>query len=150
MRKTLLAATATTAVLIVGATPAAAAPTPRTVSLGAYLTGKQEVPKGKGDPDATGIALLQLHRDGRLCYVLHVRNVDGTIDAAHIHAGRPGKNGPVSAALAAPVWSGSVATCTQLTGRLAWRLRENPGRYYVNVHSSAYPDGALRGQLHSG
>ena len=148
--RTLLAATAA---LVVGATtfatPAAAAHAPRTLSLGAYLTGKQEVPKGKGDPDATGFALLQLHRDGRLCYVIRVRDVDGDIDAAHIHAGRPGKNGPVSVALAAPSWFGSVATCTQLSGKLARRLRDDPGRYYVNVHSSAHPDGALRGQLHS-
>jgi hypothetical protein len=145
---------AATAALVVGAmtqaTPAAAAPAPRTTSLGTYLTGKQEVPKGKGDLDATGIALLQLHRDGRLCYVIRVRNVDGDITAAHIHDGRPGKNGPVSVALTAPTWSGSVATCTQVGGKLARRLRDDPGRYYVNVHSSAYPDGALRGQLHSG
>ncbi|WP_327005848.1 CHRD domain-containing protein [Dactylosporangium sp. NBC_01737] len=66
--------------------------------------------------------------------MLRVRNVDGTIDAAHIHAGRPGRNGPVSVALTAPTWSGSVATCTQL----ARRLRDDPGRYYVNVHSSEY------------
>ncbi|GAB3871912.1 CHRD domain-containing protein [Dactylosporangium cerinum] len=149
--RTVLAATAA---LVIGATtfatPATAAPAPRTLSLGAHLTGKQEVPKGKGDPDATGIALLQLHRDNRLCYVIRVRNVDGDIDAAHIHAARPGRNGPVSVALTAPTWSGSVATCTQLSGKLARRLRDDPDRYYVNVHSSAYPDGALRGQLHSG
>jgi hypothetical protein len=149
--RTLLAATAA---LVVGATtsaaPAAAAPAPRTLSLGAYLTGKQEVPKGKGDPDATGFALLQLHRDGRLCYVIRVRDVNGTVDAAHLHAGRPGTNGPVSAALTAPTWFGSVATCTRLGGKLARRLRDDPGRYYINVHSTAYPDGAVRGQLHGG
>ncbi len=149
--RTLLAAAAA---LVVGATtfatPAAASHKPRTLSLGAYLTGKQEVPKGKGDPDATGLALLQLHGNGKLCYVIRVRGVDGTVDAAHLHAGRPGKNGPVSAALTPPTWAGSVATCTQLSGKLARRLRDDPGRYYLNVHSSAHPDGALRGQLHGG
>ena len=131
-----------------GVTPAAAAPAPRGVSLGAYLTGGQEAPKGKGDSDATGIALLQLYRDGRLCSVIHVRNAGGDIDAAHIHRGRPGKNDPVSVPLAAPAWSGSVAACTKAGDRLARRLRDDPERYYVNVHSSAFPDGALRGQLH--
>ncbi|MDG6104411.1 CHRD domain-containing protein [Dactylosporangium aurantiacum] len=148
MRTVLTAAAALVVGATTGVTPAAAAPAPRSVSLSAYLSGAQEVPKGKGDPDATGIALLQLHRDGRLCYVLRVRNVGGDIDAAHLHRGRPGKNGPVSAPLAAPVWSGSVAACTRVGDRLAWRLRDDPERYYVNVHSSAYPDGALRGQLH--
>lgn len=149
MRTVLTVAAALVVGATAGVTPAAAAPAaPRSVSLAAYLTGGQEVPKGKGDPDATGVALLQLYRDGRLCSVIHVRNVGGDIDAAHIHRGRPGKNGPVSAPLAAPTWSGSVAACTRVGDRLAWRLRDAPERYYVNVHSSAYPDGALRGQLH--
>jgi hypothetical protein len=43
-----------------------------------------------------------------------------------------------------------ATACTQLTGKLARRLRDDPGRYYLNVRSSAYPDGALRGQLHRG
>lgn len=153
---------AVAAAVLVGATtfatPAAASHTPKTtqkgtpqtLSLGAHLTGKREVPQGKGDPDATGLALLQLHRDGRLCYVIRVHSVDGTVHAAHLHAGRQGRNGPVSAALTPPTWAGSVAACTQLSGKVARRLRDDPGRYYVNVHSSAHPDGALRGQLHHG
>jgi hypothetical protein len=130
------------------ATPAAAAPGPDTLDLGTYLTGKQEVPKNSGDPDATGIALLTLYRNGRLCYVVRVRNVTGDITAAHIHEGLPGRDGPVAAPLAVPSWFGSVAMCTDIGAKLAKRIWAAPHRYYLNVHSSTHPDGALRGQLH--
>ncbi|GAA2603934.1 CHRD domain-containing protein [Dactylosporangium fulvum] len=131
---------------VLAGSPASAAPP--TISLGAYLTGRQEVPKGSGDPDATGIGLFQLHRDGRLCYVLRVRNVTGDVTQAHIHAGRAGRDGDVVAPLSPPAWHGSVADCRGIGSKLARKIASNPARYYVNVHSTDFKDGALRGQLH--
>ncbi|WP_238013002.1 CHRD domain-containing protein [Dactylosporangium sp. AC04546] len=63
---------------LTAATPAAAAPSASTQGLAAHLSGEQE-PKNAGDPDANGFALLQLHRNGKICYVLRVRNVDGAL-----------------------------------------------------------------------
>jgi hypothetical protein len=136
-----------TVVLTAQATEAGAAPAPKKVHLSAHLSGSQEVPKNTGDPDATGMALLTLHRNGRLCYALHVRHVTGDVTAAHIHEGLPGKDGPVAAGLTAPTWYGSAATCTYLGPKLTKRLRATPHRFYINIHSSQYPDGAVRGQL---
>ncbi|MER7280963.1 CHRD domain-containing protein [Dactylosporangium sp. NPDC000244] len=148
--KSVLFTVLASAALLTPAAPAAAAPAPprqQQVNLVAALSGKQEVPRNSGDPDATGVALLTLHRNGRLCYVLHVRDVDGDITQAHIHRGLSGHDGPVATALSEPMWHGSAAACTNLGRRQTERLWNAPQRYYVNVHSSKYPDGALRGQL---
>ena len=153
MRRFVAVAAATVVAAVSSAvwTGPAAAAAPQPVKLGAYLDGRQEVPKspaGKGDPDASGVVLMELHGDGRLCYVLRVRNVSGKIDAAHLHRGRAGKNGPIVAQLALPLSGGSVATCTEVGRKLADRLRHRTSRFYVNVHSTEHPDGAVRGQLH--
>jgi hypothetical protein len=133
--------------LIGAASPAAAAGPGNSASLWARLSGANEVPAGTGDPDASGLALLSLKRNGQLCYVLHVTKVDGMVNAAHIHTGRAGKEGPVAVTLTAPR-RGNVATCTWVGRRLAWAIWAHPSWFYVNVHSTTYPDGAARGQLH--
>jgi hypothetical protein len=134
-------------VVLLGLVIGAASPADAAWSFWARMSGASEVPAASGDPDATGIALLSLKRGGKLCYVLHVKNVDGTINAAHLHLGAVGQDGPVVAPLAAPV-GGNVAACTRLGRSLARSLARHPSWYYVNVHSTTYPDGALRGQLY--
>lgn len=132
--------------LVVGplGTPAAAA---RTKGLTAVLLGANEV--GQGDPNASGVALFDVRTgSGKLCYVIWIRNVDGIVDGAHLHLGDAGENGEMVAELDAPVWWGSVAACTNVGSTLAKAVWKSPQDYYVNIHSTAYPDGAVRGQLH--
>jgi len=136
-----------TAGLVAVAEPAQAAANQPSSSFVAVMSGDNELPAGTGDPDARGVALLQI-KSKSVCYVLHVRNVDGTVDGAHIHLGRPDQEGPVVVDLNPPTHMGSSVGCTWIGRKLAWKLRTNPRHYYVNVHSTAYPDGALRGQVH--
>jgi hypothetical protein len=110
----------------------------------ATLTGAQEAP----DPgDGNGRGQFTWSLDGqRLCYLLSVKRI-GTAAAAHVHRGRSGVAGPVVVELEAPVPRAS-AECVQVAANLADALRERPGRFYVNVHNAAFPNGAVRGQLH--
>ncbi len=121
------------------ATPAEAAQRPHSTSFIAFMNGHNEVKAA--DPDATGVALFSLKSNRQLCWVIITHKVDGTVTAAHIHAGAAGKDGPVVVPLS--LWPG----CTRISARLAWALKFHPSGFYANVHSTAFPDGALRGQL---
>jgi hypothetical protein len=83
---------------------------------------------------------------GRVCYLLAVANVDGTVAAAHIHQAPAGVNGPVVVPLTAPV-AGPVSACATVDRALARNIARNPANFYVNVHSTTFPAGAVRGQL---
>jgi len=114
-------------------------------SLGAPLTGAQEAP-GPGDPDGFGWARITVGTDtSEVCFRLSVAGVE-EITAAHIHEGAAGEAGPVVVPLEAPV-SGLSAGCVAVDPALVADIVMNPTGYYVNVHSVAYPAGAVRGQL---
>ncbi len=113
--------------------------------LNANLRGSLEVP-GPGDGDGRGSAMLTVNSGQRkVCYTLTARDI-GTATAAHIHLGAAGVKGGVVAMLAAPA-SGRSTGCVTVSRALAQALIRRPGRYYVNVHTAAFPDGAIRGQL---
>lgn len=120
----------------------------------ALLDGGNEVSKdGKadaGDEDGRGAASISIDPEaGTLCFGLVVNNVDGPV-AAHIHQGKAGHNGPVVVTLKAPDGGnpGAASGCIPNVDRvLLQAIHAHPWAYYVNVHSSAYPDGAIRGQV---
>lgn len=110
----------------------------------AVLTGDQEVPPV--NTGASGVA--RFHLSGNtLSYEVAVWDIEG-ITAAHIHEGAPGVNGPVVFTLFSggtfdpenPV-SGDVMLTNEQIDAL------NAGDYYVNVHTTANPAGAIRGQI---
>jgi hypothetical protein len=117
------------------------------------LSGENEVPAG--DPDGIGWARLHVRPDdGTVCYTIKVKNLDAVV-AAHIHTGVAGVNGGVVvdlAILAADTKVNGDTTfyshCVEgLDASLLTSIRENRAGYYLNVHTTAYPDGAIRGQL---
>jgi hypothetical protein len=113
-------------------------------TLKASMTGEKEVP-GPGDPNGSGSAVVKVSR-AKVCYTLKVENIEPAT-AAHIHLGFRREAGPVVAPLEPPT-DGSSSACTQIPRALSLELREHPTRYYVNVHNTPFPDGAIRGQLH--
>lgn len=119
----------------------------------ATMTGAQEVP-GPGDPNATGTAVLRVNPGvPQICYDISVANIDGTINNAHIHIINPPTGfGPPVVNLTAPV-SGSVKDCAtspNVTREEALAIIKNPENYYVNIHSTTFPNGAVRGALIKG
>ena len=111
----------------------------------ASLTGAAEVP-GPGDPDGSGMAEVNVVDDvDRICYKVQVAGI-APATAAHIHRGAAGTSGPPVVTLDAPT-DGSSEGCTEASDALAEEIENNPSSFYVNVHNSEYPDGAVRGQL---
>ena len=151
IRKTLFGV-AVTAVMSVGSL-ALAAPAGAAVTLETRLLGANEVP-GPGDGDGEGGARVRINvQEGRICYGISVRRIDLPAIGAHIHRGRAGVAGPVVVALNNPTRVDTTGIglsfgCERrLPKALLRRIRANPQRFYVNIHTSAYPDGAVRGQL---
>jgi len=141
--------------------------------LNADLDGRQEVntsgnnaivgdPDGRGEFYVFGIdSVGPTDNSSVLCYNLQVKRIaeldlpPGNGRAAHIHKGKAGENGPVVANLAWPQ-DGQAADCLDarlrpaqfpLGDSVAADIRANPQDYYVNVHNTEFPGGAIRGQL---
>lgn len=110
----------------------------------AQLSGAAEVPPG--DADGTGMARIAINdATNRVCTDLEVRMI-GTVTAAHIHRGAAGTNGPPVITLDAPDDNDSD-DCDTVDDALVDEIRANPSAFYVNVHTTDYPNGAIRGQI---
>lgn len=105
------------------------------------MTGANEVPSNAST--ATGNATLTFNNTTKI-FNLTVTYSGMTATAAHVHKGATGVSGgpvfPITVT-ASPMY----LTSTALTAEQEADLKAN--LYYVNVHSSAYPDGEIRGQL---
>jgi hypothetical protein len=115
------------------------------------LIGAAEVP-GPGDPDASGTASITLNQgQGTVCFAEVWEDIDGTVTDSHIHAAPAGTAGPVVVPLfvgASFPGTGSTSGCVSDVSRaLIKDIRQNPAAYYVNIHSTVFPAGAIRGQL---
>jgi hypothetical protein len=103
----------------------------------------------QGDPDGFGDALITVNRgQGEVCWELSASNILLPGTAAHIHKAAPGRPGPVVVPLSAPDASGFSAGCRSVADTDLLRdILVNPAAYYVNVHNTDFPPGAIRGQL---
>lgn len=110
------------------------------------LTGAAEV--GGGDPDGSGNATVTVTSDTTLSYTIDVTGITLPATAAHIHKGAAGANGPVVVPFSpAPGADGKATGTATADAALIADIRANPQNYYVNVHTSDFPNGAMRGQL---
>ncbi len=103
---------------------------------------------GTSEPNAKGTAVVRLRRDAALtCYRLHAESVTLPTLAAHIHRGASTVNGPVIIPFTAPDATGNSDGCVATTTALIDEITANPAGFYVNVHTTEHPAGAIRAQL---
>ena len=105
---------------------------------------------------AKGHTLIKVRSDGTIEFKTHILNKNSeTFVAGHIHRAPVGVAGPVVVPLfvlpsppttARHIKQGGVATPN--AGTTGADLCSNPSAYYVNYHTTAFPGGAIRGQLH--
>ena len=153
--------------------PTAAAASTMLATSAASATSRVTPPAGISVPgDSTGAAVLVASLEGRnevtsgataghaleligiqgntLSYSVSWRGIGAPTEAA-IHAGARGVDGPVVVPLfTTPRRSGGFASgsVTVSDPTLLDALRSNPGGFYADLHTNAFPDGAVRAQLH--
>jgi CHRD domain len=115
-----------------------------------------------GDADGTGTAAFTfdvLNPGGtgaNVCWDLSYSNLTGTPIAAHIHRGIAGVSGPIvvpdpTVAPSFPALGANSATgCMVMDGTLAQEILTTPSNFYINVHTTDFPAGAIRSQLSTG
>jgi hypothetical protein len=81
-------------------------------------------------------------KKGQLCYTLEVTGLTG-VTAAHIHV-KP--SGDIVVPLTAPT-NGSSSGCVTVAAALLQQIAQHPSNYYVNVHTTTAPAGAIQGDL---
>jgi len=118
-------------------------PTNKTITFNATLTGASETPANPST--ATGTATFTFDPNTNiLSGTLTFAGITAT--AAHIHYGAVGVAGSVVFPLGSTPQTSPVSfTSVPLDATQSAELLAN--LFYVNVHSAAYPNGEIRGQL---
>ena len=101
-----------------------------------------------GDPDGSGSASITVNvGQERVCWDIDTSNL-GTITRGHIHKGAAGfAGGIVVGFFEATAVDLNGCTTTPVDRKLLIDIIQHPQDYYVNVHTSDFPGGAIRGQL---
>ncbi|MFG1945339.1 CHRD domain-containing protein [Nonomuraea sp. NPDC048826] len=118
--------------------------------------GRQEVPAaGTKVGDRDGRAGWLVQPEGKRVWFAAAWRRIGSPVAAHIHRAPRGANGPVvvpffEAKKGLPPGVNGVAGSTPTAPATGRRIWNNPKNWYVNLHTKAFPGGAIRGQLYRG
>jgi hypothetical protein len=105
---------------------------------------------------AKGHTLIKVRANGTIEFKTHILNKNGeTFVAGHIHQAPVGVAGtivvPLFVAPAPPTSARHIkqsGVATPNAGTTGANLCSTPSAYYVNYHTTAFPGGAIRGQLH--
>jgi hypothetical protein len=124
-----------------------------TCVLHAKLAAKNETPATTSV--AKGHTLIKIRNNGTIEFKTQINNKNHeTFVAGHVHQAAVGVAGPIVVPLfVAPTPATSArhikqsGIATPNAGTTGAALCQNPSAYYVNYHTTAFPAGAIRGQL---
>jgi hypothetical protein len=105
---------------------------------------------------AKGHTVVKVRKNGTIAFKTRINNRQHeTFIAGHIHQAPVGVAGPIVVPLfvspSPPTSARHIkqsGTATPNPGTTGADLCHNPRAYYVNYHTTAFPGGAIRGQLH--
>ncbi len=111
----------------------------------------QEVPGG-GDPDGQSSGRLDLNEQQQTaCFTVDWKGLKGEVTALHLHVAARGSEGPHWIDFfndqRFPGADGESSGCIPVAGEKIRVVIDNPADYYLNIHSTAFTKGAVRGQL---
>lgn len=143
MRKILI--TLGLAIMVLGAlmvTPASAGGGP--TRLFASMNGDKVQP-GPGDQDGLGRGQfkINLNRD-QFCYRIGLQNT-ADVTGGHIFEAPAGQTGP--SVIDLQVDDNGGKGCTAVADNILRQIAMNPHDYYVQISTTVFPNGAVRGQL---
>ena len=129
--------------LVVGFSDPSAAGRP---SRGPNLVPAQVVP-GPGDETASGSFTIKASRSA-VDFRIEVANLAGLINTITICRAPVGSTGSQVVRLSpSPIGINQLIGSVPVSSELAREISRNPSAFYVEVRTTAYPNGALRGQL---
>ena len=146
MSKGLLVGVCAAALCVALAVPMVASGATR---ISAHLTAGQIVNPNGGDPGATADIKLRVNRvKQRICFRITYRNLE-QVTGSHLHRGDQGEIArPIVTLFEGDEASPARGCVRDVRKRIVKRLKRKPEAHYVDIDTKAYPDGAVRGQLH--
>ncbi len=112
-------------------------------AMAVMINGGNEVPAVVTNANGVGFFMLQKHQ-GKLSFNIVVDGLSGPITGAHLHQNIAGQNGAVvenlTTFVSGNMISGSVNPAAYLKALMSDSL-------YINIHTTANPNGEIRGQL---
>jgi hypothetical protein len=105
------------------------------------MNGDKEVP-GPGDLTASGSGECTIKGNEVCCTFQFTSETDENVTLVHIHEGAEGVAGD-------PVvdFQGQLDNCVLADEGIAAKIKTKPGNFYANIHTTTFPNGAVRDQL---